>query len=81
MINIQLHKQTTFTFYAVAFITQSIKITLSQLAWKKSHSSLLSLLALFGSLVTAMCNHTSCAQVHELPQSHCGDNRDGTLFS
>ena len=27
------------------------------------------------------CNRTSCAQVHELPQSHCGDNRDGTLFS
>ena len=26
-----------------------------------------------------MC--TSCAQVHELPQSHCGDNREGTLFS
>ena len=25
-------------------------------------------------------NRTSCAQVHELPQSHCGDNRDGTLF-
>ena len=23
---------------------------------------------------------TSCAQVHELPQSHCGDNREGTLF-
>ena len=23
----------------------------------------------------------SCAQVHELPQSHCGDNRKGTLFS
>ena len=22
-----------------------------------------------------------CAQVHELPQSHCGDNREGTLFS
>ena len=21
---------------------------------------------------------TSCAQVHELPQSHCGDNREGT---
>ena len=20
------------------------------------------------------------AQVHELPQSHCGDNREGTLF-
>ena len=25
--------------------------------------------------------NTSCAQVHELPQSHCGDNREGTLFS
>ena len=25
--------------------------------------------------------HTSCVQVHELPQSHCGDNREGTLFS
>ena len=22
-----------------------------------------------------------CAQVHELPQSHCGDNRERTLFS
>ena len=21
------------------------------------------------------------AQVHELPQSHCGDNREGTFFS
>ena len=37
--------------------------------------------ALFGSLVPAMCIHTSCAQVHELPQSHCGDNWKGTLFS
>ena len=26
-------------------------------------------------------NRRSCAQVHELPQSHCGDNREGTLFS
>ena len=26
-------------------------------------------------------NRKSCAQVHELPQSHCGDNRVGTLFS
>ena len=37
--------------------------------------------ALFGSLVPAMCNRTSCAQVHELPQSHCGDNQEDTLFS
>ena len=26
-------------------------------------------------------NRTSCAEVHELPQSHCGDNREGKLFS
>ena len=25
--------------------------------------------------------HTSCAQVHELPQSYCGDNQEGTLLS
>ena len=28
-----------------------------------------------------LSNRTSCGQVHELPQSHCGDNREGTLFS
>ena len=27
-----------------------------------------------------LMNRTSCAQVHELPQNHCGDNREGTLF-
>ena len=37
--------------------------------------------ALFGSLVPAMCNRQSCAQVHKFPQSHCGDNRESTLFS
>ena len=37
--------------------------------------------ALFGSLVPAMCNRTSCAQVRELPQSRSGDNWEGTLFS
>ena len=25
--------------------------------------------------------YSTCAQVHELPQSHCGDNREDTLFS
>ena len=25
--------------------------------------------------------HTSCAQVHEFPRSHYGDNCEGTLFS
>ena len=28
-----------------------------------------------------MCNRTSCAQVHGLPQGHCGDSREGTLLS
>ena len=28
-----------------------------------------------------MMYRTSCAQVHELPQSYCGCNREGTLFS
>ena len=37
--------------------------------------------AVFASLVPAMCNCTWYAQVHELPQSFCGDNREGTLFS
>ena len=23
----------------------------------------------------------SCAQVHELPQNHCSDSREGTLFT
>ena len=26
-------------------------------------------------------NHRSCAQMHELLQSHCGNNQEGTLFS
>ena len=25
-------------------------------------------------------NRTSCVQVHELSQSYCGDNWEGTLF-
>ena len=37
--------------------------------------------ALFSLWVSAMCNRTSCAQVLEVPQSHCGDNWEGTLFS
>ena len=26
-------------------------------------------------------NLIPCGQVHELPQSHCGDNEEGILFS
>ena len=36
---------------------------------------------LFCSIVPAICNRTSYAEVYELPQNHCGDNREGTLFS
>ena len=35
----------------------------------------------FLSLLRTLCNRTSRVQVHELPQSHCGDSREGTLFS
>ena len=37
--------------------------------------------ALFGSLVPAMCNSRSCAQVHELPWGHwqIANNQEGTL--
>ena len=36
---------------------------------------------IFSSLVPAMCNRTSCPQVHELPWGHwrIGNNREGTL--
>ena len=56
----------------------------------KSHRSKMSIIYMQWVLVehslfqwSAMCNRTSCAQVHELPesQSHCGDNREGILFS
>ena len=42
--------------------------------------SLLGLVSTLGLLVPAMCNCTSCVQVHELPLSHCGDDRECTLF-
>ena len=35
---------------------------------------------LSSSLVPAMYNRISCAQVHEFPQNHCSENREGTLF-
>ena len=35
---------------------------------------------LFGSLVPEIYNRPSCTQVHELRQSYCGGNREGTLF-
>ena len=38
-------------------------------------------LVIFGSLLSALCNRTSCAQVHELPLNHFGNEWDGILFS
>ena len=32
-------------------------------------------------VITTMAITTSFAQVHEFPQSHCGDNRESTMFS
>ena len=45
------------------------------------HAPCLACWALFSSLVPTMYKRTSCPQVHELPESHCGDNREDTLFS
>ena len=36
---------------------------------------------LFGSLAPAIWSHTSCAQVHDLAQSNCGDDWEGMFFS
>ena len=42
---------------------------------------MLCLLSTLWFIGTAMCNRTSCTQAHKLPQSNCGENREGTLFS
>ena len=55
--------------------------TLHLLLWPLILYSLLCFLSTFGSLLPAMSNHASCAQVHELPQNHCGDNQEGILPS
>ena len=34
-----------------------------------------------GHVIHGLHNRRSCAQVHELPQSHCSDNGESTLFS
>ena len=51
--------------------------TLLSTIWK----TLIYKVVIFGSLVPEMCKRASCAQVHELPQRHCGDKQDGALFS
>ena len=42
---------------------------------------LLSLLSTLWFIGPAMCNWTWCVQVYQLPQTHCGDNHESTLFS
>ena len=44
------------------------------------HNGFVATHALGHTMYTGARNLTSCAQVHELPQSHCGDSREGTLF-
>ena len=51
----------------------------AQKAKRLYYAPCLAFWALFGLLVQAMCNRTWCAHVHELSQSHCGDNRKDTL--
>ena len=48
--------------------------------WPLIFRSLPTLLSTLFSLVPAMCNRTSCTQVHELPQTHCGGKQEGTLL-
>ena len=48
--------------------------------WPLILRSLLRFVEHSGSLVPAMWNRTSCAQVHEFPQSHCGDYWEDILF-
>ena len=45
------------------------------------HNGFVATHALGHMMYGSSCDRTSCAKVHELPQSHCGDNREGTLFS
>ena len=44
------------------------------------YTKLLANWGLFGCIVPAMCNRKLCSQVHELPQSSCGNGREGKLF-
>ena len=75
---------------SVFLTTYILHITLILLLWDVStgtsnqifYAPCLTCWALFGSLVPAMCNRASCAQVHDLPWGHwqIGKNREGTLF-
>ena len=53
----------------------SFKLLITYNHWY--YASMLACRALFGSLVPAVCNCASHARMHELPQSHCGDNHFG----
>ena len=55
-------------------------------SWKQCVLSVITTMALWQLMhlctwYTVLRNRASCVQVHELPQSHCGDNQEGTLFS
>ena len=69
--------------YYVHLASAGFEHSLSRGSLMTTYITLLALLvkSTLGFLVPAMCNWTSCAQVHELPQNYCGDNRGGVLFS
>ena len=52
----------------------------AQISQKQDEHDIYVIIKIYVSLVPVMCNRTSCAQVHELPQSHRGDSREATLF-
>ena len=49
------------------------------LSWKQCVLPVVTTMSLWQLMHLGTC--ASCAQVHELPQSHCFDNQEGTLFS
>ena len=64
---------------------RSKMIVIYMQSWKQCALLVITIIALcqlthLGTWGTAWAhdNRTSCAQVHELPQSHCGDNHEGT---
>ena len=67
--------------YGYSLLVPMNQRVLNELSKEHWYQQCLQFNQLFGSLEPAMCNRTLRVQVHELPQSHCGDNREGTLFS
>ena len=73
---------TATAFWHLAFVRFEQSVCHGSFVTNYINAPCLACWALFRLLSPAMCNHILCAQVvHELPQSRCGDNREGTVFS